>query len=274
MTGILYIVSTPIGNLDDITLRALEVLKNSDYILAESSVRTSKLLKHYQISKKLITFNKDNEKRKISKIQKDLESGLIISLLSDAGTPAISDPGFEIIRRAQLFSVVPIPGPSSLTTALSISQIPINKFLFLGFLPKKLSERKKQLQYLQKYDVPLVIFESKHRINGLLSELMLLFGDNLKISIMRELTKIHEEVIHGNIKDIFSQISKKPLAGEITMIIAPNKSELVELSNFDKQIHELLKKYSVSEVVQIIRLFSGISKKELYKYVLNIRQEA
>ena len=146
MSGKLYIISTPIGNLGDITLRALDTLRNSDYILAESSERTSKLLNKYNIKNKIITFNKDNEKRKFESILSDLNKGYKISLVTDAGTPLISDPGYELIKRTSLkCSVIPIPGPSSLTCALSISTIPMNNFIFLGFLPKKNNERIKNI---------------------------------------------------------------------------------------------------------------------------------
>ena len=164
MLGTLYIVATPIGNLQDMTFRAVEVLKNSDYVLAESSARTSKLLSEYNINKRIVTFNKDNEKRKRSSILQDLSEGMSISLVSDAGTPSLSDPGFELVKEiGSSFKVIPIPGASSLTTALSVSKIPINNFMFLGFLSKKSSERKMQLLKIKTLSMPGIIFESKHK---------------------------------------------------------------------------------------------------------------
>ena len=196
MLGTLYIVATPIGNLQDMTFRAVEVLKNSDYVLAESSARTSKLLSEYNINKRIVTFNKDNEKRKRSSILQDLSEGMSISLVSDAGTPSLSDPGFELVKEiGSSFKVIPIPGASSLTTALSVSKIPINNFMFLGFLSKKSSERKMQLLKIKTLSMPGIIFESKHRVISVLSDITDILGGDTNIGIMRELTKIHEEIL-------------------------------------------------------------------------------
>ena len=274
MSGTLYIVSTPIGNLKDITLRSLEVLKLSKYILAESSVRSSKLLNEYNIDKKIITFNKDNEKRKINSINRDLSEGANICLISDAGTPSISDPGFELIRSIESpINVVPIPGPSSLTAALSISQIPINKFLFLGFLSKKQKEREGQLLQIRDMLLPAVVFESKHRLISLLKNIVYILGPNTKVSIMKELTKLHEETFYDSASSLLKKFNEKSLNGEITMIIGVPQHENIVMSKLDDKILELSKKHSASEIVNIIRLFNDVNKKDLYKYVLKIRQD-
>jgi len=274
MSGTLYIVSTPIGNLKDITLRGLEVLKLSKYILAESSVRSSKLLNEYKINKKIITFNKDNEKKKINFITKDLSEGANICLISDAGTPSVSDPGFELIRSIESnINIVPIPGPSSLTAALSISQIPINKFVFLGFLSKKQKEREGQLLRIRDMLLPAVVFESKHRLISLLKNIVDILGPNTKVSIMKELTKLHEETFYDSASSLLEIFNEKPLNGEITMIIGIPQYENIVMSKLDNKILELSKKYSASEIVNIIRLFNDVNKKDLYKYVLKIRQD-
>ena len=274
MLGTLYIVATPIGNLRDMTFRAIEVLKNSDYILAESSARTSKLLSEFNIKKRIITFNKDNEKRKRNSIIQDLSEGMSICLVSDAGTPAVSDPGFELVKHIDLsFKVVPIPGASSLTAALSVSKIPINNFIFLGFLSKKSSERKMQLLKIKRLSMPGVIFESKHRIVSVLTDIVDILGSDTNIGIMRELTKIHEEIFFGTASELIARFLDDQLTGEITMIIGTSSIEQLSMETMDKEILELSKKYSASEVVNIIRLFNDVNKKELYKYVLNIRQE-
>ena len=274
MSGTLYIVSTPIGNLKDITLRGLEVLKLSKYILAESSVRSSKLLNEYNINKKIITFNKDNEKKKINFITKDLSEGANICLISDAGTPSVSDPGFELIRSIKSsINIVPIPGPSSLTAALSISQIPINKFVFLGFLSKKQKEREGQLLRIRDMLLPAVVFESKHRLISLLKNIVDILGPNTKVSIMKELTKLHEETFYDSASSLLEIFNEKPLNGEITIIIGIPQYENIVMSKFDNKILELSKKYSASEIVNIIRLFNDVNKKDLYKYVLKIRQD-
>ena len=274
MSGTLYIVSTPIGNLKDITLRGLEVLKLSKYILAESSVRSSKLLNEYKIDKKIITFNKDNEKKKINFITKDLSEGANICLISDAGTPSVSDPGFELIRSIESsINIVPIPGPSSLTAALSISQIPINKFVFLGFLSKKQKEREGQLLRIRDMLLPAVVFESKHRLISLLKSIVDILGPDTKVSIMKELTKLHEETFYDSASSLLEIFNEKPLNGEITMIIGIPQYENIVMSKLDNKILELSKKYSASEIVNIIRLFNDVNKKDLYKYVLKIRQD-
>jgi len=274
MSGTLYIVSTPIGNLADISLRALEVLKNSDYILAESSARTSKLLNEYNITKKIITFNKDNEKRKRLSIIKDIEKGLKVALVSDAGTPVISDPGFELIKSLDAAStIIPVPGASSLTTAISVSKIPLNNFMFLGFLPKKSIERKSQLSRIKASSMPAIVFESKHRLVAVLSEITEVLGPQTNIGVLRELTKIHEEISFGTSSELLTRYTNKPASGEITLIIGANINKPTSFHDLDAQILELSKKYSASEVVNIIRMFHVINKKELYKYVLNIRHE-
>jgi len=274
MSGILYIVATPIGNLKDITIRAIEVLKQSDYILAESSARTSKLLQEFNIKKKIVTFNKDNEKRKRSGILRDLSRGSVLALVSDAGTPSISDPGFELVKSFnEDYRIIPIPGASSLTCALSISKIPINNFIFLGFLPKKSSERKSQLIKIKNASLPAVVFESKHRLNSVLVEILDILGPETDIGIMRELTKIHEDIFFNKIEEIMKKLEKETLNGEITMIINHKQEKPLELDSFKNKIMELSKRYSTKEVVNIIKLFSDVDRKELYKYVLSIRHE-
>ena len=274
MSGKLYIVSTPIGNLEDITLRALAVLRNTDYILAESSVRTSKLLNKYDIKNKIITFNKDNEKKKSELIIADLIKGRKISLVTDAGTPLVSDPGYELIKKiTSKFSVIPIPGPSSLTCALSVSMIPINNFIFLGFLSKKNSERVDKIKTASSINMPIVIYESKHRIKPLVKNIIDVMGKNTSIMILRELTKLHESVKIFTAQDLLTELKQKSLSGEITLIVDKSSKTADPMENHRKRIEILLKKHSVSEVVNIIRLFTEYKKKELYQFVLKVRQE-
>ena len=274
MSGKLYIVSTPIGNLEDITLRALAVLRNTDYILAESSVRTSKLLNKYDIKNKIITFNKDNEKKKSELIIADLIKGRKISLVTDAGTPLVSDPGYELIKKiTSKFSVIPIPGPSSLTCALSVSMIPINNFIFLGFLSKKNSERVDKIKTASSINTPIVIYESKHRIKSLIKNIIDVMGKDTSIMILRELTKLHESVKIFTAQDLLTELEQKPLSGEITLIVDKSSKTADPMENHRKRIEILLKKHSVSEVVNIIRLFTEYKKKELYQFVLKVRQE-
>ena len=275
MQGKLYIVSTPIGNLEDITLRALDVIRNSDYILAESSARTSKLLNHYNIKKRIVTFNKDNEKKKNSLVISDLNKGSKISLVTDAGTPVISDPGYELIKKtASKYLVVPIPGPSSLTCALSVSAIPVNNFIFLGFLPKKNNERLEKIKKISSMNIPMVMFESKHRIKSLVKNIVDIMGGDTPVIILRELTKLYESIKPYTAKKLLFDLIKNPLSGEITLIVDKLAKTTDLMENHKDRIKTLLKKHSASEVVSIIRLFTEFRKKELYKYVLKVRQEA
>ena len=204
----------------------------------------------------------------------ELSEGMSICLVSDAGTPSVSDPGFELVKHIDLsFKVVPVPGASSLTAALSVSKIPINNFIFLGFLSKKSSERKMQLLKIKKLSMPGVIFESKHRVVSVLADITDVLGGDTNIGIMRELTKIHEEIFFGTASELTTRFANEQLTGEITMIIGTSSVEQLNIETMEKEILELSKKYSASEVVNIIRLFNDVNKKELYKYVLNIRQE-
>jgi len=274
MKGNLYIVATPIGNLKDITIRALEILKKSDYILAESSARTSKLLNEYNIKKKIITFNKDNEKRKKNSIIKNLCEGLEISLVSDAGTPSISDPGFELIKNNQgRFHVIPIPGPSSLTSALSVSEIPINNFVFLGFLSKKIGELKQQIIYLKNTGKPGVIFESKYRVIRVIKEIIRIMGGDTKIGVFREITKLHEEIFFDSADKVLLSLQNNVVSGEITLIIGTPIKTTNNPDELREQVLKLLQNYTQKETVDILMLFTDINKKDLYKYVLSVRQE-
>ena len=274
MTGKLFIVGTPIGNLDDITIRAIEVLNNCDYILAESSVRTSKLLNKYSIKKKIITFNKDNEKRKVKNIISDLSSGKDIALLSDAGTPSISDPGFEILRHFDSrFITIPIPGPSALTSSLSVSPIPTNNFIFLGFLPRKNSEIDNKIRLVKNLGIPAVLFENKRRVSDLLERINNICGDDVQICFFRELTKIHEEIQYGKIKDIIKRSKESDYNGEFTIIFKSENKEKPEIEELNEKVKQLSKSFSNKEIIDILSLFSNHSKKELYKFVLNIRQK-
>ncbi|PMP93715.1 MAG: 16S rRNA (cytidine(1402)-2'-O)-methyltransferase, partial [Thermodesulfobacterium geofontis] len=203
-TGKLYVVALPIGNLKDITFRALEVLKSVEYIVCEDTRSFKKLINHYQLGeKKLISFYKDVEKKKTEKLIEILEKGEDVALVSEAGTPGISDPGANLIKLAyeRKIKVIPIPGVSALTCALSVSGINLNKgFIFLGFLPRKKAEQKEILENLPK-DLPFIIFEAPHRISKTLKNLLEILG-NRNCFLARELTKMHEELLWTTLKDL------------------------------------------------------------------------
>ena len=219
--GKLFIVSTPIGNLEDITLRALKVLKEVDLIAAEDTRRTKILLNHYEIKKPLISYFEYNKVYKGKLIIEQLTKGKNVALVSDAGTPGISDPGYLLIKQSldKGISVIPISGISALSTAISVSGLPANRFTFLGFLPLKKNKRKSLLEKYKESDDTLIIFESPYRIIKTLTEIKELIGDR-EIALCRELTKMYEEIFRGKISSASEEFSKrKSIKGEFTLVI-------------------------------------------------------
>jgi 16S rRNA (cytidine1402-2'-O)-methyltransferase len=273
MYGNLYIVSTPIGNLDDITIRALNVLRDVDFIFAESVERTKSLLAYYDIKKKVISYNKDNEIRKAGTIISYLEESNHIALVTDAGTPSISDPGYHLLSKLYPeINVIPIPGASSLSCALSISKIPMNSFTFIGFLPKKDNDRKKKLTELVLYNNPICLFESKHRLLKLLKDIYEIFGRETQIGIFRELTKVYETIIHDSVTNLINYFSNNPPKGEFVIIISAKSSYKAPDTDYLIIIEQLIKKkFTNKDIVEIVKLISSDSKKEIYKNVLSIR---
>ena len=219
--GTLYIVSTPIGNLEDITLRAIRTLKEVDLIAAEDTRHTGLLLRHFGIGTSLTSYFEGNELRKRELILLRLKQGDQIALVSDAGTPGISDPGFRLIQLAieNQIPVVPIPGPSAVITALSVAGLPTDAFLFKGFLPHKSKKRRDLLKELEEVRETLVFYESPHRLSETLQDLLDVLGDR-EIALTRELTKVYEEVLRGKVSEIQNQVSGRKLKGEITLVIS------------------------------------------------------
>ncbi len=222
--GTLYIVATPLGNLKDITLRALEVLKASDLIAAEDTRRTQKLLSAYDLHSPLISYNENNKFRKMGSLIERLRQGQQISLVSDGGTPGVSDPGKELVgeaRRAGI-AVIPIPGPSALICALSASGLSGESFVFLGFLPRRKSRRKKILQEMKEQKRTLIFYEAPHRIRDLLEEIEAVLGDREAV-LARELTKIYEEILSGTVSGLIRQLADREPKGEYCLLLAPLK---------------------------------------------------
>jgi len=220
----LHIVPTPIGNLQDITYRAVEILSNVDLILAEDTRVSQKLLKHYNIKTKMASYHMHNEHKITKDVIENLNKGVAIALISDAGTPGISDPGFLLIRSCieNNIQVECLPGATAFVPALVQSGIPTNRFLFEGFLPHK-KGRTKKLTQLSKEEKTIILYESPHRLIKTLEDLCKYFGQETKASVSRELTKIHEETIHGTLKTIKDYYSKKTPKGEIVIVVASNK---------------------------------------------------
>ena len=219
--GTLYIVSTPIGNREDITLRALRILKEVDLIAAEDTRHTSLLLKHFEIQTPLTSYFEGNELKKKEFILFKLRQGDQIALVSDAGTPGISDPGFRLIQTAieNQIPIVPIPGPSAAIAALSVSGLPTDAFLFKGFLPHKSKKRRDLLKQLEEVRETLIFYESPHRLLETINDILEILGDR-EMVLTRELTKIYEEVLRGKVSEVQDQIGEKKLKGEITLVIS------------------------------------------------------
>jgi len=219
--GILYVVSTPIGNLEDITLRALRILKEVDLIAAEDTRHTGLLLKHFGIQTLLTSYFEGNELKKREFILFRLKQGDQIALVTDAGTPGISDPGFRLIRLAieNQIPIVPVPGPSAVVAALSVAGLPTDAFLFKGFLPHKSKKRKDLLKQLEQVKETLIFYESPHRISETLQDIFDIVGDR-EIVLTRELTKLYEEILRGKVNEIQQQVAGRRWKGEITLVIS------------------------------------------------------
>ena len=269
----LYIVSTPIGNLKDITFRALEVLKNSDIILCEDTRRSIKLLNYYKIKKKLVSYHKFNEKKQLSRVIQHFKEGKILSLISDAGTPLLSDPGRLLVNHCieNKIQVIPIPGVSSITSALSISGFK-DRFLFYGFLPKTENELEKVLSILSQNDYTQIFFIPSKKINFYIKNFKTFFSGR-KILIAKEITKIHETFFRDEI-DKF-KIFKSPVKGELTVAISERNSR-IEVYNEEKIVNKIkkyLKKYSLKDTVNLILETEKINKKKIYALCLKIKNE-
>ena len=271
----LYLVSTPIGNLKDITLRAIETLKNSSYVLCEDTRVSKNLLNRYEIKSKLISNHKFNEKKNLNKIIDLLKSGKIISLISDAGTPSISDPGAILVNECikNDISVIPIPGPSAVAAAISISGFS-EKFFFYGFLPEKKQAMINEFEKFLKLDGSLVFFISPRKINKIIPDLKNYFSGR-KIIFCREISKLYEEFIRKNIDDL--ELFNKEPKGELTVVISEkkiNKKLSQELSESDKLvIKKMINKLSVKEITDFINQNRNVSKKEIYNYCLKLKNE-
>lgn len=283
MSGIMYLCATPIGNLEDITLRCIRVLGEVDIIAAEDTRHTMKLLNHYEIRKPLTSYHEHNKLEKGMEILEHLKSGKSIALVSDAGMPAISDPGEELVRLCidNCIEIIPVPGPSASLTALIVSGISTRRFCFEGFLPSSKKERRERLQKLSTEIRTIILYEAPHRLMSTLSDIMEHFG-NRRVSVSREISKKFEETARGDIREIIDVFKMRDIKGEFVLVIeGMNEKELVdiELKKWDNISVEdhikmylqqgLDKKYAVKKVAEDRRL----PKKEIYKIGCNIEKE-
>jgi len=270
----LYLISTPIGNMQDITFRAINILENSDIILCEDTRRSSKILSHFNIEKKVFSYHKFNEKKMSSKIIEFIKENKVVSLISDAGTPTISDPGLVLVNKCidEELNVFPIPGASAVTSAASVSGFE-GKFLFYGFLSKKENEINSVLKNLANLDYSIVFFAPGQKLNYYIKFFKKHFFDR-KIMIAREMTKLHEEFIRGDVKEIRS--FDQHIKGEFTIVLSKkienkNNKNIIDES-VKKDIKKMLKKYSHKDVVEYISKRENLSKKIVYNYCLGIKK--
>jgi 16S rRNA (cytidine1402-2'-O)-methyltransferase len=271
----LYLVPTPIGNLKDITLRAIETLKKSNYILCEDTRVSRILLDKYEIKSRLISNHKFNESKNLNKIIDLLKSGETIALISDAGTPSISDPGAKLVNECvkNNIKIIPIPGPSAVVTAVSISGFS-EKFIFYGFLPEKKQAIANVFSQISKFNDTCVFFISSKKVNKIIPELKKNFSGR-KVIFCREISKIYEEFIRKNVDEL--EIFNKELKGELTIVISEkkiSKNYSQELSESDMNIiKKMINKLTIKEITEIISQNKDISKKEIYNYCLKIKNE-
>jgi len=271
-SGCLYLVATPIGNLEDITLRALRILKEADQIACEDTRHTQKLLNHYGIAKPLVSYHEHNEMTRAPELVLAMEQGAQIALVSDAGMPLVSDPGYRLVTLAlrHHLPVVPVPGPSALLAALSASGLPNEEFLFAGFLPARSGERKRALERLRIEDRTMILYEAPHRIEDTLADARAILGDR-PACLAREVTKLHEEFRRGTLSELAASLSEKPARGEITLLIGPFPAEERTAQRDSSQslaerVDELIRqaKLDRKEALKLAARERGLTKRAAY----------
>jgi 16S rRNA (cytidine1402-2'-O)-methyltransferase len=270
--GTLYIVATPIGNLEDITLRALRTLKSVGLIAAEDTRRSARLLKHYDIFTPMTSYHDFSQPKRRETLLRTLLDGTDIALISDAGTPGISDPGYRLIGEAlsKGIEVMAVPGPSVLTAALSIAGLPTDAFYFNGYLPNRPGPRKERLRSLRTRRETLVLYEAPHRIPAALRDMMEILGDRRRVAILREMTKLHEETFRGTLKEAHHHFgSQEKIRGEFTLVIegASEEGSSLTVSDLPKEIERVIREQEVTrkEAVRIVAEAYGIPKREVYR---------
>lgn len=278
MTGTLFLVATPIGNLQDISLRALETLKSVDLIACEDTRRTGKLLKHFDISKKLISYHEHNEEARSEELAEFISEGKSIAVVSDAGTPGISDPSFRIVQKAHEIGakVVSIPGAVAFVNAVIISGLPTDSIFFGGFLPSKKGERRKRLEEVQEIPATLVFYETPHRIAKALTDCFEILGDR-KAAVVRELTKLHEEKVLGNLEELAEKFSNQKTKGEIVLVIEREqmpdfRPHISDERSIVERVNELEKQgINYKKALKKAAKEFGLSKSEAYKILLKYK---
>jgi 16S rRNA (cytidine1402-2'-O)-methyltransferase len=285
VVGCLYVVSTPIGNLEDISIRALRLLKEADAIACEDTRRTLKLLSHFDISKRLVSYHEHNEIMRAPEIVIELEQGAKIALVTDAGTPTISDPGYRLVNLCLRHGirVVPVPGASALLAAIAGAGMPIEEFVFTGFLPSRPTERRKVLRELAPDSRTLALYEAPHRLLDTLEDALEILGNRPAV-IAREVTKVYEEFVRGHLDDLVKAARKKPPRGEITLLIGPPDGQAqhtVDLTAargavpLARRVDEIMKDLGVDRKAALKQAARerGLTRREAYKQLLITRDE-
>ena len=283
--GCLYVVATPIGNLEDISMRALRILKEADVIACEDTRQTLKLLSHFDISKRLVSYHEHNEITRAAELVIELEQGAKVALVSDAGTPAISDPGHRLVSLCLRHGirVVPVPGASAFVAALAASGMPIEQFAFIGFLPSRPTERRKELRALANEPRTLALYEAPHRLLDTLEDAVEILGNRPAV-IAREVTKVYEEFLRGHLEDLVAAARKKTPRGEITLLIGPpdgHEAHAAEgaapakVTPLARRVEEIMQERGVDRKAALkhVARERGITRREAYKQLLITRDE-
>lgn len=275
MAGKLLVVSTPIGNLEDVTLRALDVLRNCQLIACEDTRNTKKLLARYGIETPLTSYHEHNEVEKSQKLLERLKDGKDVALVSDAGTPSVSDPGWRIVNLSveNGIEVVPVPGPSAVLSALVVSGLPVDSFLFLGFFPKTVGKKKELLKDVKNYPHTLIFYESARRLSGTLSVLLEILGDR-KVCVAREMTKLYEETVRGSVSEVISVLSERgSVKGELTVVLegSGEGSKKISTEEMQKTLRAMKEQgVALSDAVRAVCESSGALRNSVYRIALGI----
>jgi 16S rRNA (cytidine1402-2'-O)-methyltransferase len=279
--GCLYLVATPIGNLEDITLRALRILREADQIACEDTRHTQKLLNHYEISKPLVSYHEHNEMTRAPELLIALEQGAKIALVSDAGMPLVSDPGYRLVTLClrHKIPVVPIPGPSALLAALAASGLPNEEFLFVGFLPARSGERHRALERLRIEDRTIILYEAPHRVQECVADAVEVLGDR-PACLAREVTKLHEEFLRGKLSEVLASLVERPARGEITLLIGPAdaaeaRNHADSAQSLAARVEELMHqaKLDRKEALKLAAKERGMTRRAAYDQLVSSREQ-
>jgi 16S rRNA (cytidine1402-2'-O)-methyltransferase len=274
--GCLYIVGTPIGNLEDITLRALRILKEVDVIACEDTRHTQKLLSHYNISKALVSYHEHNEMTRSPELLIQLEQGAKIALVSDAGMPLVSDPGYRLVTLCvrHKIPVVPVPGPSAMLAALAAAGLPNEEFLFVGFLPQRSGERRRMLEHLRIEERTVIFYEAPHRVAESIADAQEILGDR-PACIAREVTKLHEEFVRGKLSQLAESLAERPARGEITLIVGPpepsaGSGQADSTQSLSDRVDELIRqaKLDRKEALKLAAKERGLTRRAAYEQLV------